>query len=277
MSDNTKSPNDQQSAYEKAAQNEEIDPRCIPIKLEATPPVGDDITYPEYPDDDHDTWKILYNRQFELLRDRACDEFLLGHQLLEVSPEKIPALKNLSRKLYKKTQWQVARIPGLLHETDFFDMLKNGIFPSTDYIRSKKELDYTPAPDMFHDIFGHMPLITQPSFANFYRYFGQIAARAEGAYRRRLERIYWFTVEFGLIQTGAGPRIYGAGILSSPGEVVHSLTDKVEKHPFDPEVVSETEYDVWHLQDKLFIIEGFEKLENDFRMWVKANRLDQSS
>ena len=262
------------SAFEKASHDENIDPRCIPIRLEENPPVGDEIIYPDYLEDDHDTWRYLYNRQGELIKNRACDEYFYGQERLELRSDKIPALKNLSLKLNAATSWKVARIPGLLHEEDFFSLLKKGVFPSTDYIRGKSELDYTPAPDMFHDIYGHMPLVTIPSFANFYKYFGEVAGKAEGKNRRRLERIYWFTVEFGLIASNKGPKIYGAGLLSSPKEVVHCLTDKVEKIDFDPNIVSETEYDVWHMQEKLFVIESFESLEEKFYNWVEENNLN---
>ena len=263
------------SAFEKAGREENVDPRCIPIRLEEEPPVGDKITYPDYPADDHDTWRILFDRQTKKLPERACKEYFTGQEKLALSSEKIPALNDLSQRLYQATQWKVARIPGLLHEEDFFSLLKQGIFPSTDYIRAKKEIDYTPAPDMFHDIYGHMPLITIPSFANFYKYFGEMAGKAQGSDRRRLERIYWFTVEFGLIKTPDGPRIYGAGILSSPEEIEYCLTDKVEKIDFDPDIVSETEYDVWHMQEKLFVIDSFESLEEKFYHWIEKNNLNQ--
>lgn len=262
------------SAFEKASQDENIDPRCIPIRLEEKPPVGDEIIYPDYPEDDHDTWRYLYNRQGELIKNRACEEYFDGQERLELRSDKIPALKNLSIKLNAATSWKVARIPGLLHEEDFFSLLKKSVFPSTDYIRGKSELDYTPAPDMFHDIYGHMPLVTIPSFANFYKYFGEVAGKAKGNNRRRLERIYWFTVEFGLIASNNGPKIYGAGLLSSPKEVIHCLTEKVEKIEFDPNIVSETEYDVWHMQEKLFVIESFESLEEKFYNWIKENNLN---
>src|SRR5690606_39132561 len=131
--------------------------------------------------------------------------------------------------------WKVARVPGLIHEQNFFELLRNRIFPSTDYIRKTEELDYTPAPDLFHDIFGHMPLLTNKNFASFYQMFGEAALNAEGANRKYLETFHWFTAEFGLIKKPEGMRIYGAGIVSSHGEVQNALSGNVEVKDFVPE------------------------------------------
>ncbi|GAB4177925.1 MAG: phenylalanine 4-monooxygenase [Calditrichia bacterium] len=261
---------DNLSAYEKAAQDG-LDPRCIPIKLEEPAPEGAEIPYPDYSDEEHETWKILYKRQLEILQERASQSFLEGVELMKFPEDRIPALKDVAVVLQKTTDWSIARVPGLLHEQDFFDFLGRRVFASTDYIRARHELDYTPAPDLFHDIFGHTPMITLPSFADFYQEFGKVAARAKGADRRRLERIYWFTVEFGLIREQGQVKIYGNGILSSYKETLHCLTDQVEKKPFDLDVMSETEYDVWHLQPLLFVIESFDQLQEEFFAWAGKN------
>jgi phenylalanine-4-hydroxylase len=157
----------------------------------------------------------------------------------------------------------------LIHEQNFFELLRNKIFPSTDYIRKKDELDYTPAPDLFHDIFGHMPLLTNKNFASFYQMFGEAASKAEGVNRKYLETFHWFTVEFGLIKNADGLRIYGAGIVSSLGEVQSALSSNVEVKEFVPEHIINQEYDVWHLQPILFAIESFEQLEFGFKEWTK--------
>lgn len=263
---------DERSAYEKAGA-EDLDPRCIPQSLEAPPPVGGEITYPGYSDEDHETWRILFERQMRLLPGRAGEAFLNGVETLGMTPDRIPALRDLSARLEEATGWRVARIPGLLHEKDFFDLLASRTFPSTDYIRSREELDYTPAPDLFHDMFGHMPMLTQPAFADFYQRFGQAALRARGADRPRLERLHWFTVEFGLVRQEEGTRIFGAGILSSKDEVTHALSDEVTVLPFDPERIVEQDYDVWHLQDVLFVLDSFEQLERGFRGWTESRGL----
>ncbi|MBT8378198.1 MAG: phenylalanine 4-monooxygenase [Ignavibacteria bacterium] len=263
-----KSENQAVSAYEKAS-NEEIDPRCIPQKLDAPVPEHDKIVYPDYPKFDQETWKYLYERQMKFLHGRACNEYLDGTKQLNLSSEKIPYLKDMSQIFFKTTGWKVARVPGLIHEQNFFEMLRRKVFPSTDYIRGKDELDYTPAPDLFHDIFGHMPLLTNTNFASFYQKFGEAALNAKGKVRTMLETFHWFTVEFGLIKNPEGMRIYGAGILSSHQEVQHSLSDQVEVIPFDPEKIVTQEYDVWHLQPILFAIDSFQQLEEGFKDWTK--------
>ena len=249
------------------------DPRCIPIALDAPIPEGDAIEYPHYSDEDNETWKIMYARQRELLPTHACREFLDGMAQLKFPEDRIPALRNVSRELDKATRWKLARSPGLLHEKDFFELLARRVFPSTDYIRPRKELDYTPAPDCFHDIFGHCPMITLPAFANFYQRIGQAAANAEGTIREGLVRIYWFTVEFGLVRQDGKDLIYGNGIASSYGEAKNAMTSAVEKRPFVPEKVAQQPYDIWHFQPILFVIDSFEQLESGFDDWARRNGL----
>ncbi|MGV3524549.1 MAG: phenylalanine 4-monooxygenase [Candidatus Sericytochromatia bacterium] len=255
------------SAYERAGL-EGKDPRCIPIKIDAPLPVGDAIVAPDYPDSDHAIWRKLFQRQQELLPGRACQDYLRGLEQLELPPGRIPSLAELSRKLEAATDWRVARTPGLLHEQDFFDALSRRVFPSTDYIRGEHELDYTPAPDLFHDIFGHMPMITEPDFADFYQMYGQASLRAQGADRRRLERFHWFTVEFGLVLEAGQPRIYGNGIVSSYQETLNALGNSVEHRAFDPAAMAEQDYEVWHLQPILYVVDSIEALKQGFRDWA---------
>ena len=270
--DEKKSAKDGLSAYEKAAE-EGIDPRCIPQKLTGPVPVDDQIEYPDYPDSDNESWKFLYDRQMKNLPGRVCNEYLAGVDILNFTRDKIPALKDLSAVFKKTTGWRVARVPGLIHEQNFFEMLREKIFPSTDYIRGKEELDYTPAPDCFHDMFGHMPLLTNPNFASFYQMFGEAALNAKGEDRKFLETFHWFTVEFGLIKQKEGMRIYGAGIVSSKEEVNHALSNEVKVKDFIPEKLVKQEYDVWHLQPILFAINSFEHLEEGFKEWTKKRGL----
>ena len=263
---------DARSAYEKAGA-EDVDPRCIPQYLDGPPPVGADIVYPDYPADDHVIWQELFNRQINMLPGRASKAYLDGINLLGMTPDRIPALSEMSAVLKKTTNWEIARIPGLLHEKDFFELLANRTFPSTDYIRGRHELDYTPAPDLFHDMFGHMPMLTVPAFADFYQLFGKAALNAKGADRPSLERLHWFTVEFGLIRQAEGLRIFGAGILSSKDEVAHALSEKVEVRPFSTKGITEQDYDVWHLQPILFELESFQQLVDGFKAWTKSRGL----
>lgn len=263
---------DTRSAYEKAAA-EGIDPRCIPQALEADAPIGEAIPYPDYPEDDHAIWQTLFERQMEMLPGRASEAYFEGIQKLGMEPERLPGLAEMSERLDALTGWKLARVPGLLHERDFFELLADRIFPSTDYIRRRDELDYTPAPDCFHDMFGHMPMLTEPAFADFYQLFGKAALNAKGQDRTFLETFHWFTVEFGLIREDDGLRIFGAGILSSKNEVTHALSDAVEVRDFDPEVLVRTEYDVWHLQPLLYACESFEQLQDGFANWTKSRGL----
>jgi phenylalanine-4-hydroxylase len=252
---------------------EEISTRCIPVRLDGRAPEGDEIRAPEYAPEEHETWRLLLARQLALLPGRAADEYLAGLERMRFPEDRIPSLRAASAVLAETTGWRVARVPGLLHEEDFFSHLARRVFPSTDYIRPRGEMDYTPAPDLFHDVFGHMPMITNAAFADFYQRLGMAAMAARGVDRRRLERFYWFTVEFGLIRTRRGLRIYGNGILSSYAETVHSLTDDTAKLPFDAEQLAELDYDVWHLQPVLFVVDSFEQLGQGFDRWARRRGL----
>ena len=250
------------------------DPRCVPHKLTAPLPVGAQCAYPPYTAEDQAVWRMLYARMEALLPGRAADEFLSGLAALRLERDRIPALADVSRRLEQATGWRIARTPGLLDAHDFFDHLARRIFPCTDYVRSRQELDYTPAPDCFHDIFGHTPMIMHPRFADFYQKIGQAAlACRDAAVEEQLTRIYWFTVEFGLIRAGGGHRIYGNGIISSSGETEHALTPAAQKEPFTPERLARQAYDIWHYQDVLFVIESFDQLEREFVRWAREHGL----
>lgn len=267
-----KNSGDSFSAYPKTAK-QVIDLRCIPQKLTGTVAEDNKIIYPNYSDADREIWKTLYLRQTKYLPGRVCDEYLHGVELLKLNSEKIPSLKRLSAILKRTTGWTIARVPGLIDTEDFFTLLKRKTFPSTDYIRGKDELDYTPAPDLFHDIFGHLPLLTDPFFASFYQKLGEGASRASGRYLKYLETFHWFTVEFGLIKNKEGLRIYGAGIISSISEIRHALSLKVDIKEFDPEKIVNQVYDIRHLQPVLFVINSFEQLEEGFLTWSGKRKL----
>lgn len=250
------------------------DPRCIPVKLTAPIPVGDECCYPDYTAEEHAVWRDLYARQEKLLPGRAADEFLTGLVALDLDRDHIPALASVSRKLEAATRWRIARTPGLLDAHDFFAHLARRVFPCTDYIRTRVELDYTPAPDCFHDIFGHTPMLMHPRFADFYQKIGQAALNChDAADEERLTRLYWFTVEFGLIRNRTGLRIYGNGIISSFAETQHSLGDSVTKLAFTPERTAGQPYDIWHFQETLFVIDSFDQLEREFVRWARQHHL----
>jgi len=245
--------------------------------------IGEAIRPPIYAAEQHSTWAELFKRQSAILKGRVCDEYLAGRELMNYPSDRVPSLAELSRSLQKATGWQVIRVEGYVPENIFFKLLANKFFPCTDFIRHPTELEYTPAPDMFHDLMGHLPLITNSRFASFFHAYGLAGSAAktdeEVAW---LGRIYWFTVEFGLMNKNAHKpelrspdhtTIYGAGIVSSVGEIPHSLSDLVKKEPFIPEVVANRVFDIHHMQDTLFEIASFDELESEFRRWASDKGL----
>ena len=245
--------------------------------------IGEDIQPPVYAPEQHSTWAELFRRQNALLKGRVCDEYLAGRALLKYPSERVPTLAELSARLKSATGWQIIRVEGYVPENIFFKLLANKCFPCTDFIRHPTELEYTPAPDMFHDLMGHLPLITNPRFASFFHAYGLAgyAAKTETEVAW-LGRIYWFTVEFGLMNPNAHnpsvhrkeqTTIYGAGIVSSVGEIAHSLSDVVKKEPFSPERLANRVFDIHHMQDTLFEIASFDELESEFRRWASDKGL----
>jgi len=246
------------------------DPRCKEIVLTSPMPEGEAIPSRTYSDEDHGTWKLLYQRQRDFLKGRACPEFLTGLDMMNFSADRLPSLVDVHRTLRAKANWGLAHAPGLLSTKDFYSALARRVFASTNYIRARHEMDYTPAPDMFHDLFGHTPLLTDKYFGNFYQKFGQVAVRTSGQVHEWLANFYWFTVEFGLIQTRDGLRIYGNGILSSYKEAGYSLSGNVKHLPFNPQQMGEHYADISILQPVLYVIESFEQLETEFDRWTKS-------
>ncbi len=187
-----------------------------------------------YPDAEHAVWQTLVERQLKLLEGRACQEYLDGLDQLALPRERIPQLGEINRVLAATTGWQVERVPALIPFQRFFELLASKRFPVATFIRTPEELDYLQEPDIFHEIFGHCPLLTNPWFAEFTHTYGQLGLAASKEERVYLARLYWMTVEFGLVDTPAGRRIYGGGILSSPKETLYSLSSEPEQQAFDP-------------------------------------------
>jgi phenylalanine-4-hydroxylase len=231
------------------------------------------VETPVYTDEEHGTWKLMFERQMKALPGRASEEYLTALKRLDLPSDRIPSLHDLSAKLEKFTGWKITRVEGLVPEKEFFQCLAQKLFPCTDFIRSREELEYTPSPDMFHDIFGHLPLITNPTFASFYEAFGKAALNASGDVITELQRIYWFSVEFGLIENQDGLRIYGSGILSSVGEVPYSLSEKVRRHSFDFEKVAAQYFEIFHMQDDYFVIPSFDWLLENFKDYSRSRKL----
>lgn len=253
--------------------------RPIPRGLqESVPDYRDihDVAVPNYTEEEHGTWALLIENQEKVLPNRACSEFMEGLDKIRFPRDRIPSLASISDTIGKHTGWGLMRVDGLVPDKEFCHLLAAKIFPSTDFIRDRSELGYTPSPDMFHDLLGHVPLLTNPRFTAFFEKYGRAGVRAfetNHPATKMLPRLYWYTVEFGLIQNPEGLRIYGSGIVSSPNEVLYSLSEQPKKHPFDMDVVTAKTYDIWHMQEELFVIESFDQLEMEFDRWAKAQGL----
>lgn len=224
------------------------------------------VTQPweSYSADDHATWGTLYARQRELLVGRACDEFLQAQDAMGMTPQAIPRFDDLNAVLQATTGWTLVGVEGLLPELDFFDHLANRRFPVTWWIRRPEQIDYIAEPDLFHDLFGHVPLLMNPLFADYMQAYGRggVKAHAIGPDAlQNLTRLYWYTVEFGLIDTPDGLRIYGAGIVSSKGESLYSLeSDAPNRIGFDLQRIMRTRYRIDTYQKTYFVIDSFEQL-----------------
>jgi phenylalanine-4-hydroxylase len=217
-----------------------------------------------YPAEDHATWGTLFRRQRELLQGRACREFLETQDAMGMTEDRIPRFAELNAKLQAATGWTLVGVEGLLPELTFFEHLANRRFPVTWWIRRPDQLDYLSEPDLFHDLFGHVPLLMNPVFADYMEAYGKggVKAHAIGPDAlAQLTRLYWYTVEFGLIRTDEGLRIYGSGIVSSKGESIYSLdSDAPNRIGFDLERVMRTRYRIDTYQKTYFVIDSFEQL-----------------
>jgi phenylalanine-4-hydroxylase len=218
----------------------------------------------DYSRTDHEVWDALFRRQRELLPGRACREFLDGVERFGLGAGGIPKFTELNRVLGQATGWELVAVEGLLPEEVFFDHLAHRRFPVTWWIRKPEQLDYLSEPDLFHDLFGHVPLLLNPVFADYMQAYGRGGMKAFAIDREALTmltRLYWYSVEFGLIRTDEGLRIYGAGIVSSKGESVYCLDSPAPNRiGFDLERVMSTRYRIDTYQQTYFVIEDFEQL-----------------
>lgn len=211
---------------------------------------------------EHRLWITLYERQAKLLEGRACDAFLRGLEALDLRRTGVPDLARINPELQRLTGWTVVAVPGLVPDDVFFDHLANRRFPAGRFIRRPDQLDYLEEPDVFHDIFGHVPMLTDPVFADFMQAYGEGGRRALRLGRlANLARLYWYTVEFGLLATPAGLRIYGAGVVSSAAETVFALESPApHRLGFSLERVMRTPYRIDDFQQVYFVIPDFETL-----------------
>ncbi|MGB4858768.1 MAG: phenylalanine 4-monooxygenase [Dokdonella sp.] len=217
-----------------------------------------------YTADDHNTWATLFLRQREVLKNRACREFLDNQDRIGIAPDQIPRFDELNEVLAQGTGWTIIGVEGLLPELDFFEHLANRRFPVTWWIRRPDQIDYIAEPDMFHDLFGHVPLLLNPMFADYMAAYGRGGVKAHGISAEalvNLTRLYWYTVEFGLINTKDGIRIYGSGIVSSKGESIHCLeSNSPNRIGFDLKRIMRTRYRIDSFQKSYHVIDSFEQL-----------------
>lgn len=218
--------------------------------------------YDNYTDEDRKVWGILFNRQVEQLQGLADESYLKGIEKIGFNATTIPDFRLVNTRLKSLTGWEIVVVPGIIDQVNFFTMLANKQFPSSTWLRSMEELDYLSEPDMFHDAFGHMPLLTNQTFCDFFHQIGLIGTKylEHPKIIEMLGRVYWFTIEFGLIKAGSQLKIYGAGILSSIGETKFSLSDVPKRLPFDIVEIMKTDFDNTKIQEKYFVIDSFQQL-----------------
>ena len=213
---------------------------------------------------EHGVWATLFERQQKILVGRASDEFLSQQRAMGMAPDRIPKFDELNAVLRKATGWEIVGVEGLLPELVFFDHLANRRFPVTWWIRTPEQLDYLAEPDLFHDLFGHVPLLMNPVFADYMQAYGRggVKAHAIGPDALvNLTRLYWYTVEFGLIRQPDGLRIYGSGIVSSKGESIHCLESPAPNRiGFGLERIMRTQYRIDTFQRTYFVIDSYEQL-----------------
>jgi phenylalanine-4-hydroxylase len=209
----------------------------------------------------HDAWAALYARRMPALRGTASTVFLRGADAIGLGAQRIPDLALLNRRLVARTGWSAMPVTGFLPAGDFFHCLAQRRFPTTVAIRPLERLDYTPEPDIFHDVFGHVPLHADPVFADFLQRLGQLASAATDAVAtERLARFFWFTVEFGLVREAGEVKLFGSGLISSSAEAMHALSPACERRPFVLDQVLDTAFQIDHLQPVLYVVDGFDEL-----------------
>jgi phenylalanine-4-hydroxylase len=248
------------STTPRRVEYQQTDKGYVPVYTTATV----EQPWADYTRGEHEVWATLFRRQREVLRGRACNEFLENQARFGMTPDAIPKFDDLNRVLRAGTDWEIVGVEGLLPDPVFFDHLAHRRFPVTWWIRKPEQLDYLSEPDLFHDLFGHVPMLLNPVFADYVQAYGRGGVKAHQLGDEallHLTRLYWYTVEFGLINTPEGVRIYGSGIVSSKGESIHCLeSDSPNRIGFDLERIMRTQYKIDTYQQTYFVIDGFQQL-----------------
>lgn len=218
--------------------------------------------YSNYTTEDFAVWKLLYERQMNFLTDKVAVEFIEAVDQVGFNSDEIPNFRNVNQRLAQSTGWKIKTVPNIAEADVFFENLANKTFTATCWLRSMDEIDYLEEPDMFHDVFAHTPLLSNKAYTDFFQAMGVIALEVidDPEKVKMLQRLYWFTIEFGLIRNDNDLKIYGAGIISSKGESEHALSDKSEKRPYDVEQIMAHDFRTDVIQDTYYVIESFNEL-----------------
>lgn len=217
--------------------------------------------YDQYTEEDHGTWAMLYARRMAVLRDNASRVFLDGAATIGLAPDRVPELEGINARLRPLTGWCAVPVGGFLPAAGFFRCLASRRFPTTVTVRDRRTIDYVPEPDIFHDVFGHVPLHAHPVFAAVLQRLGALGAAADSADRlEAVNRLFWFTVEFGLVREGGRVRIFGSGLISSHGDAANALGPDCDRRPFVLDDVLAQPFAIDDLQPVLFVLESFEQL-----------------
>jgi phenylalanine-4-hydroxylase len=230
-------------------------------ELSAATPFIIQQNYSDYTADQHQEWAELVGRRRRQLDTFACREYWQGYETIGLKDDALPNLSEVTAQLKPRTGWSTTAVSGFLPAAPFFEMLAARMFPTTTWLRGRDSLEYTPEPDIFHDVFGHVPMHAHPVFADFLQHYGSVCARVEDPdIVERLGRLFWYTVEFGLIRDRDGIKVYGSGVISSHGECTNVIEGGCEVKDFDLEEVFRTPVKVDEIQHVLFAIESFDQL-----------------
>jgi len=227
--------------------------------------------YEKYTPEDHAVWGEIFRKRMEQLDEYGSEVFLQGSRLINLQPDRVPRLADINSRLLKLTGWSSHGVPGYLPAKCFFAFLAQRQFPTTVTVRPRSHMDYLPEPDIIHDVFGHVPLHADPVFADFLQTYGQAALHTnDPEHTTRLARLFWFTVEFGLIREQGKLKLYGSGLISSEGEGHHALeSPEVERRPFKMQTVCDTTFEIDHYQPILYVLDSFEQLRDAMQSYAE--------
>ena len=236
--------------------------------------------YTDYTAEDFNVWKILFNRQMEFINEHASKDFIKAIDAIGFTPERIPDFDDVNQRLSKLTGWKIVTVPCISPPKAFFQHLAKKEFTATCWIRKIAELDYLEEPDMFHDVFAHTPLLTNTDYVTFFQAMGDMAVQHIDNLEivTMLQRLYWFTIEFGLINEDGENKMYGAGIISSKGETLHALSDRPRKKQFEISEIMAHDFRTDVIQEEYYVIDSFAQLKNAIpQIRAEVQKLQKSS